>query len=157
MDDTERLRDYLQRQIGTHTDTLNYYLKQRADAEQKIDRLRRVLGLLNGMLEYMREAEGLAAGEVPLFQEGLQEEFPYAEMTIADAAFDVLKKAGRHLHVTRIWTELQKGGKVLESNRPTLSVTGALLRDSRFENLGKNTFRLKEARTDLDQDGYENS
>ena len=155
MDETERVREYLEGQIRTHTGTLDYYLKQKAEAEENIERLRKTLGLLEGMLEYMRQAEGQR--ELPLFEEGLEEEQPYAEMSIADAAFELLKQVGRPLHVTRIWEELQRGGKTLEAKKPTLSVTGALLRDERFENLGKNTFRIKEIPSDPDGDGYAKS
>jgi len=146
MDETERVRQYLESQIKTHTGTLEHYLRQKAEAEEHLERLRKTLGLLEGMLEYMRQAEG--QGELRLFEEGLREEQPYAEMSIADAAFEVLKQAGRPLHVTRIWEELQRGGKTLEAKKPTLSVTGALLRDERFESLGKNTFTVKEVPSD---------
>jgi len=151
MDETERMRGYIEDRIAAHKSTLNHYLEQKTQAEIKIEDLTKTLELLDGMLEYMRQAEGGKAGQLPLVEEEMLGERPYAQMSIVDGVFEVLNRAGRPLHVTKIWAELQRGGKTLAAKRPTLSITGALLRDEHFENLGKNTFRVKEVPNDADK------
>jgi len=66
----------------------------------------------------------------------------FADMTIADAAYEVLKEAGRGIHVKEIWEALSRGGLRSSAQRPTLSVTTALLRDNRFRRVGKNTYAI---------------
>jgi len=157
MDQAEQVRRYIDEQIVALRSDLRIWMEQRVEAHEKITELAKTLELLGGMREYMEQAGAEKGTKLPLFEEGLEEEQPYAEMSIADAAFEVLKDAGRPLHVSKIWEELLRGGKTLEAKKPTFSVTGALLRDVRFENLGMNTFTLKEVPTDPDGDGYAKS
>ena len=140
MEKTEGVREYLEGQIKTEMAELDRWLKQRAEADDHIAELQKKLSLLGSMAAYVRGPEGEEPAPAigPSSGEG-----PYAGLSIGDGTFAVLRKAGRPLHVTAIWEELQRGGKQLKAPKPTVSITGALLRDERFANIGSNTFTLK--------------
>lgn len=147
MDQEEQMREYVQRQIETVREALDQYREERATADRQITKLSENLEVLQAMLGLLTQPGGELA-EFAAVEEGMQEPRSYTEMTIADAAFDVLRRSPGTLHVTEIWAALDKGGKTSKAERPTLSVTAALLRDERFQNMGKNRFRIKELPSD---------
>ena len=151
MNETQQVRRYLEGQINTSKSRLNHYLAQKSVAETEIGRLTKTLQLLEGMLGYLMGAEPGDEAQAPPGEEEIQAAQPYADMTIADAGFEILKAAGRPLHVRNIWKRLQRGGKTFEAEKPILSVTAALLRDDRFENLGRNTFTIKAVPSDINE------
>lgn len=144
MDETDQVRSYIEEQIKTTKSSLDEFLDVKSDAERHISELTKNLGLLEGMLSYLQGGVPSEEGKASLVEEEIQGAQPYAEMSIADGAFQILTEAGRPLHVTRIWEELEQAGKTSKAQKPTLSVTAALLRDGRFENIGANKFRAKE-------------
>jgi hypothetical protein len=151
MSETQHVRDYLERQIASANSSLKQYLRQRSQAEDNIARLTETLELLEGTLDYLKQAEDGKEGVAPRIEEEAERTQPYADMTMADAAYEILKTAEGPLHVTRIWKRLQAGGKSSQAEKPVLSVTAALLRDERFENLGKNMFTIRELPSDQNE------
>lgn len=151
MNETEQVRNYLEGQINTSKSRLKHYLGQKSEAETEVERLTKTLELLEGMLGYLKGEVPGEGGQAPPIEEEIQGAQPYAEMSIADAAHETLKTAGRPLHVSKIWKRLQQGGKTSEAEKPILSVTGALLRDDRFENLGRNTFTIRGVPSDASE------
>ena len=75
-------------------------------------------------------------------------------MTIADAAFTILTRAGGGpLHLSDILNRIQDEGLAeLRGQTPQLSLASIMLRDGRFLNLGKNTWVLAAADPDGNND-----
>lgn len=70
----------------------------------------------------------------------------FARMNVPQALETIFRSNGNQpLHVKVLTDLLLEGGWKTDAVKPKLTVTGALVRDTtRFENVGQNTFRLKE-------------
>jgi len=116
--------------------------------KQSVDVLRSIIARFELELDLYRNRLDVFLDELAEFDMAEQRELElglesdrFADMTIADAAYEVLKEAGQGMHVTEIWEALSRGGLRLAAQRPTLSVTTALLRDKvRFQKVGKNLY-----------------
>lgn len=144
MDENERLRQYLEAEIKAQGERLEHWARRKAEANQQMEKHQKALDHLLATLRYLKVAEGE--------DEPIMAEKPYGEMSIVDGTYLVLTKAGRPLHVSAIWEELRRGGKTLAAPKPTVSITGALLRDQRFRNVGGNTFILAKAVEEAEQE-----
>lgn len=152
MNETDHVRSYIERQIETSKSRLGHYLGQKSEAETGITRLTETLELLEGMLSYLERPEGSKEAQAPRVKEETQGAQSYADMSIANATFEILREKGIPLHVKTIWERLEQGGKISTAHKPTLSVTAALLRDERFQNIGGNKFRIKEFPSDTNEE-----
>jgi len=68
----------------------------------------------------------------------------FANMSIPDAAAEVIQVLERSLHVRELLEALETGGKRFHAARPTVSIAAALSRDARFVRVKPNTFDLVE-------------
>ncbi len=81
---------------------------------------------------------------------------PYRGMIAVDAIEMVLTtNSNGALHVREIAKALLEGGWVSNAKKPEQSVTGAILRDTRFQWVKANTFRLKIKEEAKDKGGAE--
>ncbi|GEM_PF-6042672 len=114
-----------------------------------IDVLRRTLARFELEIEMYRSRvdridarlADLERAELREFEMGA-ESARFAGMTIADASYELLKETGEAMHVRLIWEALSRRGLRSSAQRPTLSVTTALLRDERFERVAPNTYAI---------------
>lgn len=115
-------------------------LEQAIDVFQKIaDKMRRSIKRRHQMIDAVRRGEGIIGAQVPVRSN------KYADLSIPEAAFRILAQAEEPMHVKDIAEAMAHGGKKLKARRPPVSVAAALLRDSRFEKVAPNTFRIKVA------------
>ncbi len=70
----------------------------------------------------------------------------FAQMNVPQALESIFHGNGNQpLHVSDLTKLLLEGGWKTDAKKPKLTVTGALVRDTaRFENVGQNTFKLKD-------------
>lgn len=68
---------------------------------------------------------------------------PYTQLTVPDAAERVLREHGGPMPVDEITKAVIEGGWRTKAKQPKFTVTGALLRDKRFERCGRATYRLR--------------
>jgi len=140
------------------------YVEQLATREREVRQMRETLGVLRSIAERVEfeiqiyrdrleridsELRDLERAELREFIMGPESD-RFADMTIANAAYELLRETGEAMHVRNIWEALSRGGLRLSSERPTLSVTTALLRDkARFKRVAPNTYALVETQPRL--------
>ena len=66
----------------------------------------------------------------------------FAKLTVTDAAEQILRKAGKPVHLREITTQLVAGGKKFRTKKPEGSILTALAKDRRFRNTGRNMWAL---------------
>lgn len=66
----------------------------------------------------------------------------FAGKSHTQAAYDLLMENGRPMHVSDIFKGLIDGGIQTDAKRPLEVITSRLIRDKRFKNIGKRTFKL---------------
>ena len=146
----EQLRGQLEAERFAARGELQSLLATRDDLDKQINETRQYLERVEALLSFWDESKVAA---LPMFKDEAEPDKPLKDLTIADAAYAVLKEVSIPLHTKQILTAIQRGGKVISSKTPRISVSSALLRDDRFENIGGNTFRIKESARDKDGDG----
>ena len=132
------IKRYLEAEIKVRAEQLTYWAAQRVEIDKHMEEHRIALAQLQATLAYVRRRDGE--------DEATGEEKPYAEKSIPAGVVEILRGAGAPLHVKEIWEELRRGGKVLATDRPTVSIRASLVRDERFLKVGANTWMLKEER-----------
>ena len=68
----------------------------------------------------------------------------YVGMSVPEAAYQILKEAGRAMHAKDLLQRLVEGGMQIKGKTPLTSVATSLRRDKRFRKVGPNTFELFE-------------
>ena len=106
--------------------------------ERQARRLEKEIGRYDAIIR------NLEVGEFPYRVELMPAREPFADMSIPDAAAQVIRGRGRPLHASELADILEAGGKRLRATRPTVSIASALSRDARFVRVGPNTFDLVE-------------
>ena len=66
----------------------------------------------------------------------------YSGLSIPQAAFLLLKEAGKSLHAKDIYNKLTEGGLRIKGKTPVTSIAISLNRDKRFTRISPNTFKL---------------
>ena len=66
----------------------------------------------------------------------------FVHMKLVDAAFEILSEI-KQAHAKEITALLNQGGKTVGGEKPFQTLSSALRQDKRFENIGKNTFRIR--------------
>jgi len=144
----------MEKRIDALRQMIQRTLKERTEA---LETLREAVEVLQGEISrfekdiefYQRNLDAIAAGRFEVTEHGIaiaveeREERRFSGKSIADASGEILKEAGTPLHVSEIWKRISEGGITSRAKRPTVSVAAALIRDERFENIGRNTFRIK--------------
>ena len=64
----------------------------------------------------------------------------YSGMSMPDAAFVILRDAGRPMHAKELYKQLIEGGLQIRGKTPVTSIATSLKRDSRFRKVAPNTF-----------------
>ena len=65
-----------------------------------------------------------------------------AALSVTDAAEQVLKTAGKPIHLKEIAGKVIAGGKVFRTSKPEVSILTLIRKDKRFRNTGKNMWAL---------------
>ena len=68
----------------------------------------------------------------------------YVGMSVPEAAYQILKEAGRAMHAKDLLQRLVEGGMQIKGKTPLTSVATSLRRDKRFRKVGPNTFEVFE-------------
>lgn len=71
----------------------------------------------------------------------------YAGLSVPQAAFLLLKDAGKPMHAKLIFQKLVEGGMRIRGKTPVTSISISLKRDRRFKKVGPNTFEIVEDNT----------
>jgi len=147
---SEELRKRLEDELVAAREKWEFWLAKReeikaemSDAWQYVERLEALLSTWD-----KSEAEGAM---LPMFKDEGERHNRYEDLTIAGAAYEVLKEVNVPLHAKRILAAIVMGGKVISSKTPLISVTSTLIRDDRFENIGGNTWRIKDSVREVDE------
>lgn len=107
------------------------------EAESRVEELRVLIRFLKRQIEKNRTQQG---PELP-FTDGPAPN--YAKKTLPEAVADVLRRAGKPLHVREIAKRIVKGGKK-DARHMTVSITSAARRrDDLFIQTAKATFSLR--------------
>jgi len=145
----QRRREWLERQHDMLVEQITRREADSAPMREAIDVLHRTIARFELDVRIYRERLERIDAELAEFEMAEERELEmgpesdrFAGMKISDAAYQVLQEAGRGMHVSEIWEALSRGGLRLSAERPTLSVTTALLRDERFQRVGKNTYAI---------------
>jgi len=149
---SEELKQLLKDERSAAREQLQFWIGKRDEADRRMNEARQYLEQVETLLSFFDKPKAEAVA-VLMFKEEGERHSRYEDLSIADAAYEVLKEAGVPLHAKRILAAILMGGKVISSKTPHISVSSALLRDDRFENIGGNTFRIKESARDEDGDG----
>lgn len=139
---SEGLRKLLQEERSAGTENLQAWLAKRDEADAGVNEAREYLERLEALLALLDRPEAEA---LPMWSDQTERHSRYKNLSIADAAHEVLSEVGTPLHAERILAAVLKGGKVISSKTPLLSLTPALHRDGRFQNIGCNTWRIKQS------------
>jgi len=141
----QSFRKWFEDQIGDREQDLETISQAKEALDKIASRLEEEKSL------YQQQLRAVIEGRVEVSREGIvisEEAEPkstrFQGMKIGDAAYEVLKEADRPLHVREIWDRISEGGVESRAKKPWVSIAAALYRDERFENLGRNTFRIKE-------------
>jgi len=146
----EELRGLLEGERFAARGELQSLLATRDDLDRQIKETREYLERVDALLSSWDQSKVEA---LPMFRDKVQVDEPLKDLTIADGSYAILKEVDIPLHTKQILAALQTGGKVISSKTPRISISSALLRDDRFENIGGNTWRIKESIRDEDGDG----
>ncbi len=68
----------------------------------------------------------------------------YSGMSVAEAAYLILREARRSMHAKELLQRLMEGGIQIKGKTPLTSVATSLKRDKRFKKVGPNTFEAME-------------
>ena len=68
----------------------------------------------------------------------------YVGMSVPEAAYHILREAGRAMHAKELFQRLTAGGIQIKGKTPLTSVATSLKRDRRFRKVGPNTFEVLE-------------
>lgn len=148
-DDMKRRAEFEADALRSFTEMIGRRLQGLEEKRERIGSFKQFLDdLLKEVSEEISSTErmrdDIVKGHITIAVSGpRQPEKGFRDMTIGDATAEVLREARKPLHVKEIWRRLSEGGLVLRARRPTSSVVATLLRDTRFEHVGRNQFQIR--------------
>jgi len=66
----------------------------------------------------------------------------FGNLSVTDVTEQILRSAGKPVHLKNIVAEMIGGGKTIRAKKPEVSVRNAIARDKRFRNVGRNNWTL---------------
>ena len=146
----------LAQRISLYKSKLNDYQKKRDKIEDEIKTVKKYLEIAETL--YRVEVEKAKSVTAHLSgDEGddtkehressdiiLIEKTRFSGLSVPQAAFLLLKEAGKQLHAKEIYQKLIEGGVPIRSKTPVTSVAISLSRDKRYKKVAPNTYKLTE-------------
>jgi hypothetical protein len=112
-------------------------------AEQELAQLQDQVREVQALARFMRKQIEQNAAQTPMLPLPNTNRPDYAEMSLPDAIHDVLRRAGRPLHVKQITDHLVTGGKENQTHLPVSVTSAARRRHDLFVQTAKATFGLR--------------
>ena len=66
----------------------------------------------------------------------------FSNLSVTNATEQILRSAGKPVHLKNVLAEMTAGGKVIRAKKPEMSVRNAIAKDKRFRNVGRNNWTL---------------